>query len=235
MLAILKFIGRNFVTIVIICLALLVGGYLAGSVDFLRNFFFPSGAYVRTPYIIVNGMHGLGQLVTTTSEVATTDMRVEIHEGFLNAGYYSANHIAVGAIEAGIDMDALTEEDLRLENDTYHITLPAPVITSCRIEHIDQNQHSLTLLVADWDMVRQLAQYNAVVQFAEEMIEAGILQKAEYEADERIGDFVSNLTGLPTVVEFAARDGEPELPASCQPIPPSGWEKDEDGAWKRAG
>ena len=115
------------------------------------------------------------------------------------------------------------------------MTLPAPIITSCRIEYIDQNEYSLTLLPADWDTVRQIAQAEAMEQFAKEMIEAGILDRAAEEAALRIGDFVRNLTESPAAIEFEDSSGVPDLPDSCKPIAPSGWEKLADGGWKRSG
>ena len=180
-------------------------------------------------------MQGMGHLVTVLHEVAKTDIKVEIHRGFLNAGYYSANHFAIGAIEAGIDFGAVDENGVRFENDAYTVTLPAPIVTSCRIEHIDQNQYSVTLLSADWDTVRQIAQADALEQFAMEMIEMGILEQAADEAAIRIGDFVRNLTGSPADIEFEDSSGELILPNSCKPIAPSGWEKLADGGWKRTG
>lgn len=235
MVGLLKFLGRNLVTIALLIVGILVGGYLIGTVHNIRDFLFPeTAAYVRSPQTIVNSISGIGQLVTVTSEVANTDVKVEIHRGILNAGYYSANHLAIGAIEAGINFEAIDEDSIRLNDDVYILTLPAPVITSCRIEHIDQNQHSLTLLAADWDMVRQLAQADALTQFVEEMIEFGILERAEEETALRLADFVRALTGKPMQVEFVEGDGDLELPDSCQPYTPSGWAKDADGAWKRS-
>ncbi|MCY3867111.1 MAG: DUF4230 domain-containing protein [Chloroflexi bacterium] len=207
---------------------------MIGAAHQVREFFFPeSVAYVRSPQTIVNSINGIGQLVTVTSEVRKTDIKVEIHEGVLNAGYYSANHFAIGAIEAGIDFDKIDKDNVRFEDDIYVLTLPAPVVTSCRIEYIAQNQWSFTLLAADWDTVRQLAQADALMQFVEEMIEFGILERAEEETALRLGNFVRELTGKPARIEFAERASIPQLPDSCQPYTPSGWMKDADGTWKR--
>lgn len=237
MVAVFKFIGRNFIAILLLAVGIVSGGFVVGKLTEVRDFFFPeTSIYVRSPQTLVNSIKGMGQLVTVTSDVSTSDIEVEVHQGFLNAGYYKAKHIAIGAIEAGIDFDAIDEGDMRFENDAVTLTLPAPVITSCRIEHIDQNQHSLTLLAADWDMVRQIAHAEAIMQFAQEMIEKGILERAEEETALRLGDFARELTGKPAQVVFAARAGELELPDSCQPYTPSGWGKDEEsGAWKRTG
>ncbi|MDE2638107.1 MAG: DUF4230 domain-containing protein [Chloroflexota bacterium] len=138
-------------------------------------------------------------------------------------------------MEAGIDFDAITEDSVSFENDAFTLILPAPSITSCRIEYIDQNGHSITLLSADWDMVRQIAHAEAIEGFAAEMIEKGILKRAEEEAELRIGDFARELTGKPVNIQFEAKDDELQLPDSCKPYTPPGWGKDEDGAWKRTG
>ncbi len=234
MIAAFKFISRNIISILLLVVGIFIGGYFIGAVHNVRDLLFPeTAAYVRSPLTIVNGIHGIGQLVTVTSEVHKTDVEVEIKRGIFNIGGYRANHIAIGAVEAGIDFDAIDEDSIRYENDAYVLTLSAPVITSCRIEHIDQNQYSFTLLRADWDLVRQLAQAEALEHFAQAMIEEGILERAEEETALRIGNFVRELTGKSAQVEFAARGSKIELPLSCQPFEPSGWMKDENGAWKK--
>lgn len=233
----IKFVVTNIIEVVVIIVLLAgaaaIGGYVIESFDSVRNFFFPDKVAVETSRTIVNSLQGMGQLVTVSSEVAKTDIRISINEGFLNAGYYSANHVAVGAIEAGINFDAIRMDSVTVDDESVAILLPAPVITSCRIEHIDQNQHSFTLLAADWDAVRQLAQYEAIVQFAQDMIEAGILDNAEEETATRVGDFIRYLTNRPVNVSFAERDNESALPSSCLPEPPSGWKKSEEGGWTR--
>lgn len=235
MVGMLKFLAKNLVTVLLIVLVAAATVYATGKFSELRHFLFPDEVIAENKYTIVTGVQGLGYLVTAKHEVAKTDITVEIHRGFLNSGYYSANHSAIGAIEAGIDFGAIDENSIRHADDTYSLTLPAPIVTSCRIEYIDQNQHSFTLLSADWDMVRQIAQAEALEQFAQEMIEAGLLERAAEEAELRVGEFVRNLTGSPAVVQFEDADGDLDLPDSCKPIPPSGWEKAAEGGWRRSG
>ncbi len=233
-MGILKFIGRHIIEIAIVVLAVFAGAYFSSSLNNITNFFFPDRAVVQTSRTIVTSLQGIGKLVTVEAEVVKTDVRVSIHGGFLNAGYYSANHVAVGVIDAGIDFSKIDDDSVRFENDSYTITLPFPVITSCRIEHIDQNKHSFTLLSANWDIVRQLAQYEAIEQFAQDMIEADILDRAKEEANLQIGSFASNLSaGKPVNIVYEEQSSEVELPRSCQPDPPSGWGKDEESEWRR--
>ena len=234
MVGIAKFLAKNIATVLLIVVVAAATVIVVGKVEGIWSFLFPDKVIAEHKFTIVTGVQELGHLVTVVHEVAKTDIKVEIHRGFLNAGYYSAEHDAIGAVEAGIDFDAIDENSVRFRNDAYTVTLPAPVITSCRIEYIDQNEYSLTLLSADWDTVRQIAQAEAMEQFAKEMIEAGILDRAAEEAALRIGDFVRNLTENPASIEFEDKSGEPDLPDSCKPIAPSGWEKVEDGGWKRA-
>ena len=233
MAGILKLLAKNIVTVLLIVVVAAATIFLVGRVEAVWSFLFPDQVIARHKYTIVTGVQGMGQLVTVKHEVAKTDIKVEIHRGFLNAGYYSANHMAIGAIEAGINFDAIVEDSIQFADDAYTLTLPAPIITSCRIEYIDQNEHSFTLLSADWDMVRQIAHAEAMDQFAKEMIEAGILERAADEAAIRIGDFVRYLTGNPASIEFEDSNGDQALPDSCKPNAPSGWEKTAEGGWKR--
>ena len=210
---------------------------LSGMLSSVMNFFNPPPtANIVSSQTIVHSLQGLGQLVTVSSEVAKADIQVSVNEGFLNAGSYSAKHVAVGVIEAGIDIATTDKDHVSYDSaaNAYTLRLPSPNITSCRIEHIDQYGGSLTILPADWDLLRQLAQHDAIVQFAQDMIEGGILERAKEEAALRLGDFIGALTGSQAHIEYEASDGEAKLPPSCQPDPPAGWVKGEDGAWSRA-
>ena len=233
MFAFLRLIVRNLLSIALLVVGIVVGVLAIGTIEDFRLFLFPeTEAHVHSKLIIVNSIQGMGQLVTVISEVDKPNIHVSIKGGLLGIVRYSANHIAVGAVEAGIDFGALDEDSIQFQDDTYTLTLPAAVITSCRIEHIDQSERSFSLLGADWDTVRQIAHAEAIIGFAEAMIEKGILERAEEEAAWRLADFVRALTGKAARIEFAERVGEPELPQSCQPIAPGGWEKDDDGAWR---
>lgn len=235
MISALKYIGRHFLTIVLVVLALIVGGYLSGTVDSVRNFFFPEAtAKIPTIVLTVNEIRAIAELVTVSGKVSALDVDVEIHRGFLNAGYYRANHIAIGVIDAGIKFDEIGDKDIIWQEGVYTITLPAPIITSCRIEYIDQNQRSLTLLPSDWDMVRQIAQAEALESLAQKMIEQGILERAAERADLLIGDFIMKLTENPANIKFADSSDPLRLPDSCNPTAPTGWVKDTDGSWREA-
>ncbi len=203
----------------------------------INRFNLPASANIVSSQTLALSLQGLGQLITVSSEVAKTDIRVSIHEGALNMGYYSANHVAFGSIKAGIDITDFDRDDViyDLQNNSYTLRFPPPIITDCNIEHIDQYDYSLTLLPADWDTVRQLAEYEAIERFRQDVLEGGILDEARTEASLRLGTFVSELTGSAVRIEFAEAEAEAEAGDTCQPDFPAGWKKDEEGAWVRTG
>ncbi len=194
----------------------------------------PATVNIVSSRTIVNSVRGLGQLVTVRVELAKTDIRVSIHEGFLNSGYYSANHVAFGIIEAGIDISEFGNDNLnRPDNQSMVLTLPAPIVTSCNIEHIDQYENSFSLLQKDWDTVRQLAEFDAIMAFRQDALEGGILEEAKDEVTYRLGNFVSELTGAQVQIDFEEPADLPVYGDTCYPDPPSGWQKDENGEWGR--
>lgn len=194
----------------------------------------PATANIVSSRTIVNSVRGLGQLVTVRVELAKTDIQVSIHEGWANSGYHSANHVALGSIEAGIDITEFGKDNLyRPDDQSMVLTLPAPIVTSCNIEHIDQYEYSISLLQKDWDTVRQLAEFQAILKFLEDALEGGILEEAKDEVRYRLGNFVSELTGAQVQIDFEEPADPPVYGDTCYPDPPSGWQKDENGEWGR--
>lgn len=174
--------------------------------------------------------------MTKVAEVAKADIRVEVNQDFLNSGHYAASHVAVAAVEAGIECSSIDEENIRYDEteQSYFLSLPPPILTSCRIEYIAQYDGSLTLLAADWDVIRQLAQVDALEYFTQDLIENGFLETASEESTIRVQEFVSALTGKPTVTEYQDSGDDIRLPQSCIPEPPPGWRKKEgSNGWEK--
>lgn len=176
----------------------------------------------------------MGQLVVISAELARGDIHVAVNDGACSHG---ANHVAEGVIEAGIDFTAIDEENIERQflTGNYTIELPPPVLTSCRMEYIRQYEGSFTLCGANWDTVRMLAQYQAMSDFVNRAVETGILQRAEDHASTIVGSFVSGLTGSKALIKFEQDNGEVELPLSCKPELPRGWQfNEESGSWSRS-
>src|SRR5690606_20062539 len=168
----------------------------------------PAVAQTTSTQTIVQSVLPLGQLVSVNVQLAKADIHVGVRQGALNACGYFANHVAVGAVEAGVDLTQITDANIVYDEvrDRYTLILPAPQITSCRIEFIRQYDRSTTACPVDWDEARMLAQVVALEDFREDAIEGGILQRAEREAAVALDSFVEALTGRPVDITFAESD-----------------------------
>lgn len=208
-----------------------VGGFrdLLGTVANLP----PPVANVSSTQTLVTGIQPLGQLVSVSTQLAKADIYVGIQQGALNTCGFGANHVAQGSIEAGLDLTRLTEADIRYDEtrSTYIITVPAAQLTSCRVDYIRQYDRTTTVCPVDWDEARLLAQYTALLDFRDDAIEGGILDRAQSEARIVLVNFVRLLTGRNVEIVFA----QPEtrtLPPSCNPDTPQNWRMDPlTGQW----
>ncbi|MBK8020577.1 MAG: DUF4230 domain-containing protein [Chloroflexi bacterium] len=195
----------------------------------------PAVAEVASTTTIVQGIQPLGQLVSISAQLAKADVSVGIGQGVLNACGFRANHVVQGTVEAGIDLTLIKETDLAYdeENDRYMLIVPAPQLTSCRVDYIRQYDRSVTTCNVDWDEARLLANYESLVDFRDDAIEGGILTRAEQETRLVLGNFIRLVTGKPVEIVFAPSD-EPVYPASCNPDTPAGWRFNPvNGHWEK--
>lgn len=223
-------------TILLLIAVLLVGLLISANIPTIGDIFdlSPETARVSASRTIVSNLQPLGQLVTTRAEVAHADVLVSINAGIFNLCGHAANHVSQGVVEAGIDFTAINENDVEYDesNDLYTLILPPPIITSCRMEYIRQYDRSNTFCEVDWDAARRIAEHESMSNFANDMVEGGILDRARLEATVQMSTFVSALTGSRVLVNFAESEEEVVLPYSCAPKPPDGWQKI-DGRWKK--
>ncbi len=195
----------------------------------------PPRASVISTRTIVEGIQPLGQLVSVSAQLARADMQVNINQGALNACGFSADHVVQGTVEAGIDLTQIGAGDLVYDDarETYVLTVPEPQLTSCRVDYIRQYDRSFTTCSVDWDEARQLAQYSALIGFRDDALEGGILTRAESETRLVLGNFVHLLTGHPVEIQFAQPEAT-EMPSSCQPELPQGWNYSSDtNSWSK--
>lgn len=192
----------------------------------------PTVARTTSTETILTGIQPLGQLVSISAQLAKADIDVGVQQGGLNACGFSASHVAQGTIEAGIDLAGIDTANISYDAqaDTYTVTLPAPALTSCRIDFIRQYSRSTTVCNVDWDEARLLANYIAVNDFRDDALEGGILDRAMAEARLVLSNFISALTGSRVTLVF--EEGAGAIPASCAPETPPGWFYDEtSGSW----
>jgi len=226
-------------------LALVVAGTLNGGLSLLQSgvgVFLnpepPSGS-VTSSQTIVNRIQPLGQLTSTSLQVARADIEVVIQQGALGVCNHRANHVASATIEAGIDLLQVEPDSViyNEETDTYTLFLPRPTIVDCSMDFIDQYARQVNgpTCSVDWDAARQIAQYEAMVAFRDEAVEGGLLVTAERDAASALMSFVSALTGSEVIVEFVdTGDALTNPAAACDPEPPRDWRADPlTGEWLR--
>lgn len=195
----------------------------------------PSFATTTSTQTIVTGIQPLGQLVTVSAQLAKADISVGVSGGGLNACGFSADHVAQGAIEGGVDLAQVTEEDVTYNEltDTYTLRLPAPQLTSCRVDFIRQYSRSTTICNVDWDEARMLAQYVALNEFRDDALEGGVLDRAALESRLVLSNFIGALTGSNVQIEFETPEAV-VMPSSCVPESPERWTfNDQTGTWMK--
>lgn len=177
----------------------------------------------------------MGKLVLMSFELARADIHVGISRGLCSHG---ADHVAEAVIEAGIDFGGIRREDITYyqDSDTYVLQLSPPEITGCQVSYIDQYDRSRTWCGTDWGELKLLGGVQSMPAFVARAKERGILEKAEAHTEIVLGSFVHALTGSRANIRFHKRDGETQLPQSCEPKPPSGWTFDENtSTWSHGG
>ena len=173
---------------------------------------------------IVQGIQPLGELVSVSVQLAKADVKVSVNTGIMAAGSYSVNHVVQGAVEAGVDLTKIGPDNLGYDaaTNTYTLIIPEPQLTSCRVDYIRQYDWSATLLNVDWDEARVMANYMALIDFRDDAIKGGILDRAEAETKLVLGNFVRAVSGHPVDIVFQKPE-KPVIPPSCQPDLPPGW------------
>ena len=141
----------------------------------------------------------------------------------LLAGLYGENlvMIAVGHIEAGVDLGQLTQDDIALEGNTLTINLPAPQLLSCFLDEqqtriVERNRGVFAPTNTELDNNTRLF---ALLQFVDLALEDGILLDAAEEGEQTIRQLIRFGIGADTdlalVINFAEPDASPPLPDTC--------------------
>jgi Protein of unknown function (DUF4230) len=234
-------VGLAIVLLLLNVLPLLLGGAaVSGIAGILQGVFNtaapPPSASVVSSQVIVRGIEQLGELVTVSAQLAQADIQVGIAQGMLNACGFSANHVAEGTIDAGIDLQQITEDAITYNaiTDTYTLNVPPPQLTRCTVSS-RQYDRSVTACSVDWDEARILAEYTALNAFRDEAIEGGILTRAERETRLVLGSFVQAITDANVEITFSTPAQAAPMIAECVPSAPAGWMYDAvTGQWSKA-
>lgn len=163
------------------------------------------------------------------TQLAKAGVKVTIQQGALNACGFSAEHVAQGTIEAGIDFTQIEEADIVYDEElnTYTITLPSAQLTSCSVD-AERYDNSTTLCRVNLDEARLMAEYQALTEFRDEAIEGGILNQAQQWADLVLTNFIQALVPESQVRLNFQSTGEIVYPNTCQPEAPDNWVYDQE-------
>jgi len=220
----------SLVAVTVIILAVLIGGSssINALFDGVRGLIAPSTvAVVGDAQTAVIDLTALSQLVTISTQLARADVPVQVSGGALNACGFSAYHVVMATLAAGVDLSQVTSQDIVYNEATgrYTVTVPAPQYTSCSVDYSRQYQRSVTACNVDWDAARQLAEYTSMQTMMQETLEGGLLDRAGSEARTVLSSFIGALTGKPVDVVFD-ETRQPAFPTQCERRIPDGWTYD---------
>ena len=190
------------------------------------------------PRIILSGIQTLGKLITIEKEIALVD--IEVRDPAPLGCAYTAQHLARGVIEVGIDLTAFDEDSIHRNfvGLPVKITAPSPAISSCRIEYFRQYDKqgggTASCFANNWDAMSDIGRHLAMKEFLKEAQTEEIVERAQNQAALVLRGFISDLTGSRVEIEFEAAPEEPVIPQSCQIDPPADWERrDDSNGWRR--
>ncbi len=104
--------------------------------------------------------------------------------------------LAVGEVEAGVDLSALGEDDVQVEGETVTIRLPEPEVFSASLDEDETGVYDRDfgpLNLRPDDELFEGARAEAESRVEEAARESGILDTAETNAEESIRAFVASL------------------------------------------
>jgi hypothetical protein len=177
---------------------------------------------VRTATIVLERVQALSQLTTVRynfSGVVTTESDMP---DVLKALYGQKQlFLAVGHINAGIDLSQLKPGSVQYQNETLTIQLPPPTLQDC---FLDENQSyvmeqsSGVFAPAKPNLITESRQF-AVKQFRDNALKEGILNDVQKQSQTVIENLVKGME-LPGVAQIqvvpAPPDPNAKLPETCQ-------------------
>ena len=189
------------------------------------------------PGAILSSIQELGQLITIRQEFAFVDL--EVRDPAPLGCTYTAQHVAKGVVEAGIDLTAIGEASVQRSFLGYpeKVKVPSPAISSCRIEYFRQYDKqgggTAKCFGNNWDAMNDIGRHLAMEILVKEAIEREILEKVEEQVSLVMGSAIRILVGGNALIEFEAAPETPLIPPSCKIDPPANWVRREDGSWRR--
>lgn len=194
----------------------------------------------RTPVplgALLSSILELGQLITIRQEFAAVDL--EVRDPAPLGCTYTAQHVAKGVVEAGIDLTAIDEASIQRNFFGYpeKVNVPSPAISSCRIEYFRQYDKqgggTAKCFGNNWDAMSEIGRHLAMELFVREALERDILEITKEQVSLVLDSSIRDLIGGQVQIVFEDPLEHPIIPQSCKIKPPVNWKPREDGSWRR--
>jgi len=154
-------------------------------------------ARTTTGPVVVEGVRELDQLATvrwTESVPVTRQSGGDVLDRLLSGEEVLV--IAMGEVEAGVDLSEIGKDDVRVEGDTVTMRLPEPEILSSSLDEektrVYDRDFSPLNVRPDDELVEE-ARLRAIEKVEETARENGILETAEANAENSIRAFITTL------------------------------------------
>ena len=239
---ILGLTGCLLVPIVIIAGTILLGvttldrltGGFGNALDDVVNIFRGNRTVnIYDESLILERVQAMSELTTTKysfSNIVTSEFEMP---SLLQALYGDKLvMVAVGHINAGIDLSQLTQEDVITQEDgSLILRLPAPQLQDCFLDEGESYvvERDTGFFTNQTPALDEASRRFAIKRFRDMAIENGIYDEAKFQAQTTIYEFLNLFDTVNTVGEtsenafanidivFATNDGiTPEFPATCQ-------------------
>ena len=170
------------------------------SIPFVGPFLFEEQpARTTTGPTVVEGIRDLNQLATarwTESVLVTRESGGTQLERALTGERVLL--VAVGEVEAGVDLADLSENDVQVSEDKVSIRLPEPEVLSSSLDEektavYDRDEGLLLRFLSPDDQLAEEARDEAVQRVEDAALENGILDQAQSNAEDSIRSFVTTL------------------------------------------
>lgn len=179
------------------------------EVEVPPNVYVPSVEPIQALAEVVTTRYNFSQIVTGQSDMPS-----------LLAPLYGDElvMVAVGHIEAGFNVDNISNENITFDEttNTLTLTLPAPVLRACFLNENDSYiaQRRTGTFAQPVPNLEQTTRSYALRQFRQQALDDGILEEAVLEAQRIMTAFVQRLVPEGVQVEIFV-----ETPASNAPLP----------------
>lgn len=204
-------------------LAVLVLVFALGFFASMTNFggLFGSGQVNLNVVTVLERVQAMSQL-TTTRYTFSNIVEGSVDMPPILAGLYGQGLtlIAVGHIDAGVDLSQIGEDDIRQADGVVSIRLPPARLQNCFFDESASYvaSRSTGVFARPLANLETTARRLALAKFRDDAVERGILDEARTRAEIVIGDLVNALVaeGVTVLITSAPPDTDAPLPSSCE-------------------